>query len=141
MECKGEFSCVESCGYVISPGFPYNYYTSQKCSWKITVDTNAYIKLTIEEFDVFEDSAPNCQRDYVEIIDIGNDNSQTILGTFCNTYKPPKVLYSSWNQMKIDFFSDATDTAKGFRAKYDEISNTASDDIAWEEDTQGNFIN
>lgn len=60
---------MQQCGFIMSPGYPLDYSTNQKCAWKITVNRNAYIKLSFLEFDIFEDGSDECNRDLVEVID------------------------------------------------------------------------
>ena len=49
--------------------YPLPYDFNQKCSWRITVNKNAYIKLTFTDFDLFEETTDVCLSDIVEVLD------------------------------------------------------------------------
>ncbi len=127
-----------SCGYIISPGYPVSYDPTQKCSWLITVSENAFIELTFEDFDIFEDQSPACDRDFIDVWDILDSESNVLIGRFCNTYLPlGGVVHSSWNKLKLDFFTDGSQSGKGFMAKYTQIVSDVSETPTWEQNTNG----
>ncbi len=129
---------MKSCGYIASPGFPTQYNPTQQCSWKITVDTDYYIKLMITDFQVFEDKTPFCGRDYMAVIDVDKSGKETELGRFCDTFKPPNIIYSSWNMIGVNFFSDRSQVGKGFTAKYEQVLNKVPEGLTWDETASGN---
>ncbi len=59
----GDVECTAECGIMVSLGYPSHYPPNLYCVWLLTVDTNAYIQLTIIEFDVFENNLGPCVRD------------------------------------------------------------------------------
>ena len=98
----------------------YDY--NQKCSWHIKVNNNAYIRLTFEDFDVFEEVSDVCLRDFVEVTDSDRGGTSTrLIGRYCNTFLPPAHLSSAWNQMVIDFLTDGQQNANGFQARYEAL--------------------
>lgn len=50
------------------------------------------------------------------------DDRKQLIGTFCNTNKPPPEIFSNWNEMEVEFRSDYQNERGGFLAKYDSIN-------------------
>ncbi len=129
-----------SCGYIVSPGYPVSYDSSHKCSWLIIVSDNAFIELTFEDFDIFEDVSIKCDRDFVDILDVIPDADDVSLGRYCNTYKPLHGgINSSWNMMVIAFFTDDSQNGKGFKVKYNQVFTIVPDGLTWMLNTTGAY--
>ena len=59
-----------------------------------------------------------CSKDYLEIVDGKNENSENRFEKFCGTDVPGSLI-SSGNQLIIKFKSDYSITSKGFEVYYD----------------------
>lgn len=133
-QCSGSNSCPGPCRFVISRGFPVNYYSNEKCSWSIEVDQKSYIQLTFTHFDVFEEETNLCEKDHVALYNVrsSSNDASGILGLiklFCNTNKPPGVIYSNWNRMVVEFNTDFSNKRSGF-IKYQPNLNTGQSNIS-----------
>ena len=117
----------------MSPGFPLHYSPNEKCKWLIEVESNSYIQLTFSHFDIFEEESNVCIRDHVAVYNIktneDGDNVQDVIGLYCNTNKPPDIIYSNWNKMMVEFNTDYSVAVEnsGFVAMYDSIQYLASE--------------
>ena len=111
-------------GTIESPGFKdnLNYPTELTCKWLIFGPTGSTVSLIFEEFSL-EESKTCDYYDYVTIKErcTGTSGISGNLGGrddgYCGNYKPP-VINSTCNELHITFYSDDSDTARGFRAKY-----------------------
>ena len=68
---------------------------------------------------------------------MSQSGAETVLGTYCNTFKPPEVMYSSWNRMVVVFDSDGQDATSGFQARYQQMFDDVSADLVWETNSTG----
>jgi hypothetical protein len=104
-----------------SPNYPSTYPISKACMWWFQAPNNTRVKVTIQDFHM-EDPDPSGCYDYVEIrpsicaaaIEPVEDMR------FCGDSLAPSgttqhALYSDDNNMVVKFFSDETETAKGFK--------------------------
>ena len=114
---------LDSEGTITSPGYDEgnNYPTELICKWVIFGPTGSTVSLTFEEFSLEESKKCNYY-DYLTIKErcTGQDISGNLGGRpdgYCGSYKPP-VINSTCNELHITFYSDDSDTARGFRAKY-----------------------
>ncbi|XP_057296871.1 cubilin-like isoform X2 [Hydractinia symbiolongicarpus] len=116
-------------GTISTPNYPENYPAESSCIWTITVPKKHYIELTFVDFDVepYED----CKTDVLEVKDGGDINSPMIGimvnntewvrikgGQYCNKRRPPKVITSTFNKLRLWFQSDSTIEMKGFKATF-----------------------
>jgi cubilin len=115
-ECGGVYK--DATGMITHPSgdksdLPYN--NDQKCTWLLVAPAGMYIKLNWIRFDI--EKMPDCMSDYVELIEIDNNNQNETLGKFCGTASPP-ALTTSTNRLMINFESDASVRFGGFSMSY-----------------------
>ncbi|XP_032230687.1 uncharacterized protein LOC5506407 isoform X1 [Nematostella vectensis] len=124
------FYChYRACGYNInstigevkSEYFPAKYPVDVDCKWRITVPShhsNYHFVITLMNFTL-DASNPSCSascecNDWLRITGTGNDSR-----TYCaGPRKPPSVIIFTGSSLTIDFHSDKTGTASGFRLLY-----------------------
>ena len=111
MECSGD------CGHIVSAHFPGDYRVNQLCSWQISVVENHYIELEILDFDV-NGLDTTCKGDFMDVFDVDLSGISVLMGHYCNRAVPPNKLYSSWNQIRIEFTSDSEGSGRGFHIVY-----------------------
>ena len=123
LACHGVQRLLDSEGTITSPGYDEgnNYPTELICKWVIFGPTGSTVSLTFEEFSLEESKKCNYY-DYLTIKErcTGQDISGNLGGRpdgYCGSYKPP-VINSTCNELHITFYSDDSDTARGFKAKY-----------------------
>ena len=115
---------LDSEGTIKSPGFDEgtNYPTELTCKWIINGPTGSTVSLTFEAF-ALEESKKCDYYDYVTIKErcTGTSVISGNLGGrpdgYCGTFMPP-TINSTCNELHIEFYSDDSDTASGFSAKY-----------------------
>ena len=87
-----------------------------------------------------EEESQTCNNDFLRVQDVENDGSLgSILGTYCNTNKPPGELFSSWNELLVQFSSDSQDERTGFMIKYESIQYSSQEGMAWQTDHPGMY--
>lgn len=111
-------------GTIESPGYneQKNYPTELTCKWLIFGPTGSKVSLEFQTF-ALEESKKCDYYDYVTIkerctgtsVISGNLGGRT--DGYCGSYMPP-VINSTCNELHITFYSDDSDTASGFQAKY-----------------------
>ncbi|KAK3106526.1 hypothetical protein FSP39_021900 [Pinctada imbricata] len=112
--CGGNYSTPT--GTLLSKNYPNDYPHNTDCTWLITVAEERSVVLTFEDFDV--EGALNCRYDYVALYDGPNQNATEIV-RHCGTALPnPSVYRSTGNQMFVRMLTDASVSAKGFKASY-----------------------
>ncbi|KAG6453574.1 hypothetical protein O3G_MSEX008219 [Manduca sexta] len=92
-----------------------NYKNDQKCTWLLIAPEGLHIKLTWNRFDL--ETMMDCGSDYVELIEIDENNENNLMGKFCGTKAPP-ALTSSTNRLMIKFTSDSSIGSSGFSVSY-----------------------
>lgn len=112
--CGGLFE--NAMGFITSPGYPSPYEHSRSCLYEILAPPGKAISLHFEDFDIEDTSYPECDFDFVTVID-GFDVNSTQIGKYCGASIPANAI-SSQNVMLIQFQSDASISTKGFNATY-----------------------
>ena len=108
------FSCKQSSGFLMSPGYFDSYPPNLDLSWDLATKPWTQISLHFVELDV-KSLEEGCDEDYVIIMDM---SSQSSLGRFCDQKKPSGLVVSSLNRMEIRFHSDSIGSGYGFLAEY-----------------------
>lgn len=103
-------------GTLISPFYPNRYEHSRTCHYEILAQPGKVISLHFEDFDIEDTSYPDCDFDFVKILD-GFDENSTQIGKYCGAQLPPNAI-STLNVMLLVFQTDASIAAKGFKATY-----------------------
>lgn len=112
-----ELTCTHLCGYIASPNYPALYPDSTTVTWNIQMAVDNYIELTFLEFHV-ESALIVCNEDYVDVFNKLRNGSKVLIGRYCLETQPPPSVFSSLNEMTIDFKSDLQYSNTGFFAQY-----------------------
>ncbi|XP_042541866.1 cubilin [Dipodomys spectabilis] len=112
-------------GIITSPKYPEVYPTSLNCSWHVLVQSGLTIATYFEQpFDIPNRDYTSCsQGDYL-VLKNGADLSSPPLGPqggngrFCGNH-PSSTLFTSDNQMFVQFISDRTQGGQGFKIRYE----------------------
>uniref|UniRef100_A0A8C0FEB1 Cubilin n=1 Tax=Bubo bubo TaxID=30461 RepID=A0A8C0FEB1_BUBBB len=116
-EACGSFIESDSVGAAISsPLYPAKYPNNQNCIWIIQAqEPFNHVTLSFTDFDI-EYNGQNCTTDFVEILD-GNNYKAPLRGRYCGATMPHPVT-SFGNALVVNFISNNSITARGFRATY-----------------------
>lgn len=110
--CGGIYK--ETTGLINHPS-ENEYENEQSCTWMLIAPEGMHIKLTWNRFDI--ENMPSCNSDYVELIEIDENNENNVLGKFCGTNTPPASTTST-NRLMIKFETDSSVTSTGFSVSY-----------------------
>ena len=103
-------------GTVTSPNYPLNYSVDQFIQYPLSVDEGKAIELTFTSMEIEECNDPEygrCWCDYVQVLD--SDGSELLKE--CNNVVPAPMT-STGNTMTVNFYSDYSETMKGFSADW-----------------------
>ncbi|XP_013388746.1 cubilin-like [Lingula anatina] len=106
---------TQDTGIILSPGFPGNYENNLTCNYTIMVDPQKFVLLTFDEENFNIEGGTGCPYDYVAAY-TGNGSDSNLLGKFCGRTAPAPV--SSLGVMFIQFVTDSSIVARGYRATY-----------------------
>ncbi|XP_075972498.1 cubilin homolog [Anticarsia gemmatalis] len=112
---------TERTGLINHPDGDGNYRNRQSCQWLIVAPAGMRIKLTWNRF-ALEDQR-DCSADFLEIIELEDDNTKEVLGKYCGT-RPPPALTTFTNRLELRFVSDVILAFGGFSATYTFINET-----------------
>ncbi|KAM4723165.1 embryonic protein UVS.2-like [Rhinophrynus dorsalis] len=101
-------------GTVKSANYPSPYPNNARCVWLIR-NPSGQVSLNFEAFDV--QSSSDCSSDYIKVYDGASTNSPLLLEKTCGRGQIPPLI-SSTNRMLVEFVSDDSTTATGFKASY-----------------------
>ncbi|KAM4723164.1 embryonic protein UVS.2-like [Rhinophrynus dorsalis] len=104
-------------GTVKSANYPSPYPDNARCVWLIR-NPSGQVSLKFEAFDV--QSSSDCSSDYIKVYDGASTNSPLLLEKTCGRGQIPPLI-SSTNRMLVEFVSDASTTATGFKASYSTV--------------------
>ncbi|XP_052245586.1 multiple epidermal growth factor-like domains protein 10 [Dreissena polymorpha] len=115
-------ACNEKCGGVLtdpfgvitSPNYPSKYNRKVQCTWDINASEGYQINVNFRDFALEHHS--ECNYDYLEIFN-GPNASFPSFGKFCGT-APPRGFQSQSNSVRIVFYTDSSDSARGFNLTY-----------------------
>ncbi|RUS79977.1 hypothetical protein EGW08_012278, partial [Elysia chlorotica] len=110
--CGGDLSGTR--GIITSPDYPNSYRNRDKCVWSITVEPGKVIRLTFSAFNV--EWVDDCSLDWVLIYDNSTSRANP-LGKKCGSFIP-EPIWSNGNRMFVEFETDSTVAALGFRAEW-----------------------
>ena len=102
-------------GVVQSPNYPEGYPNNISMETNIIVEEGYTIELTLDSFDLEDDSKFGCRFDYVKIV-----GSSSKLDRFCGIVPLGKKykFISSGPSMKVTFHTDESITRRGFKATW-----------------------
>ncbi|GAB0086814.1 Cubilin [Sergentomyia squamirostris] len=115
IDCGGVFE--EETGVLTSPLYPEAYHDSRVCDYVIQAPLKKAIALDFQDFDMEENSYPDCYYDYLEIFDGTPQNNNSRVGRYCGHVFPPNLI-SSFNVMYLTMSSDSSLGGRGFKANY-----------------------
>jgi len=98
---------AEEGGSIKSEGYPSNYPNNKEQVWNLSVSQGKKVQLTFESFEL--EAQANCGYDYLEI------SYDSFKQKICGSVKPGP-LKSTGNTMTVKFYSDYSETMKGFSA-------------------------
>ncbi|KAM4723162.1 embryonic protein UVS.2-like [Rhinophrynus dorsalis] len=104
-------------GTLMSANYPSPYPNNATCLWLIR-NPSGQVSLKFEAFDV--QSSSDCSSDYIKVYDGASTNSPLLLEKTCGIGQIPPLI-SSTNRMLVEFVSDASTTATGFKASYSAV--------------------
>ncbi|KAM9302073.1 embryonic protein UVS.2-like [Gastrophryne carolinensis] len=107
-------------GVFSSASYPSNYPNNYNCSWLIRLPiTQNQIFLQFKAFDV--QSSAGCTSDYIRVFDGPSRTSPLLLDRACGLGQMPSLV-SSGSLMLVEFVSDGSLTATGFKASYSPVN-------------------
>ncbi|XP_052870861.1 cubilin homolog [Anopheles cruzii] len=115
VKCGGTFT--EPGTELMSPSYPMMYTANQQCDYVVHAPLGKAIAFDFTDFDIERNSYPQCELDYVELYDGLVPTNETVLGRYCSTKSPPRVL-SSKNVLLVRFVSDGSVGGRGFRGNF-----------------------
>ncbi|XP_046376237.2 cubilin-like [Haliotis rufescens] len=98
--------------YILSPGYPSNYYSNLNCAWVLETDAPRHIAMNII-YNAFDENT-DCANDFVQLYD--TDNANEPLGPLCGVNN--STLITRGSAMKVVFKTNAVGSGSGFRLKY-----------------------
>ncbi|KAF6371602.1 cubilin [Rhinolophus ferrumequinum] len=111
-------------GIITSPNYPETYPSNLNCSWHVLVQRGLTIAVHFEQPFQIPNSDSSCnQGDYL-VLKNGPDIYSPPLGPhggsghFCGS-RPSSTLFTSDNQMLVQFISDNSNGGQGFKIKYE----------------------
>ncbi|KAM6162076.1 cubilin isoform 2-T2 [Erethizon dorsatum] len=111
-------------GIITSPKYPETYPPNLNCSWHVLVQPGLIIAVHFEQPFQIQSGDSFCnQGDYL-VLKNGPDIYSPPLGTqgrnghFCGSH-PPSTLFTSDNQMLVQFISDNNNEEQGFKIRYE----------------------
>ncbi|KAJ7371382.1 Bone morphogenetic protein 1 [Desmophyllum pertusum] len=91
--------------WLTSPSYPYNYPPYSNCLWSLQRPSSVYaVRLTFNFFSL--ESKTSCTDDYVEIRDGDLHSTSKLIGKFCGSRLPPRIV-SNYKYIFIKFVSDS----------------------------------
>lgn len=112
--CGGLFE--NETGVITSPFYPNSYEHSRSCLYEIRAPPGKAVTLQFDDFAIEDTSYPDCDFDFVKVYD-GFEANATDIKKYCGSTLPPNAV-STMNVMMLLFQSDASISAKGFKATY-----------------------
>ena len=98
-----------------SPLHPDTYFHNTNCTWILTAPPGKVVEVKFDFLDL--ESHSRCRYDYVAAYDGPLINSSRLMGKYCgNQTTSPPVLKSLGNVMTLQFKTDRSVAAGGFRA-------------------------
>ena len=113
-----------SSGTLTSLGYPNERYPGNlNCTYKIQAATdNQVVRLEFTDFQLascrdYVTSCSNCNH-AVQAIDVGTDGKQRRFHPWCSAEAQPTHIFSSGQNLFLNFYTDKSAQDKGFRATY-----------------------
>ncbi|XP_064627219.1 cubilin-like [Lineus longissimus] len=121
-KCEYRFSSeTVTSGIFNSPNFPKEYPDRTYCKYYIDGSADERIRITFLEFELEIRSEAGCLFDYLELYGIDEEDVPYFVDRLCGTTVPQPII-SKYPKLEIIFKSDYIKGHKGFRAKYEFLS-------------------
>lgn len=109
-----------SSGVITTPNWPNQYPNDAVCVWEIdTKSDSTWVKLTFDQFDLVS-KCTSCDDDYITLSQTGSLDTDS--HRYCSTHGPSDPVWSKGSRLLIKFNSDCCFSSKGFRAKWEVVS-------------------
>lgn len=105
-------------GVIESPNFPDSYPENQNCLWDIKGGRKNKIMLSFSHLNLENDNSLSCDYDYVEIIDMENEEVLKQKRICTPQYETMKT---EGNRVRLKFVSDYSQNNGGFRVEYTRV--------------------
>ncbi|KAL9905968.1 cubilin 2 isoform 1-T1 [Glossina fuscipes fuscipes] len=105
-------------GVIESPNFPDSYPENQNCLWDIKGGQKNKIMLSFSHLNLENDMSLACDYDYVEIIDMENEEVLKQKRICTPQYE---AIKTEGNRVRLKFVSDYSQNNGGFRVEYTRI--------------------
>ncbi|KAK2147338.1 hypothetical protein LSH36_558g01028 [Paralvinella palmiformis] len=112
-------------GVISSPNYPASYDDNNDCAWKIQASEGQQIKIHFTAVNIQQ--SDDCKKDYIDIYNGGLASSPSA-GHYCGSVLPPDLLSMS-HELRVQFHSDGSISAPGFRLEYEFIENGCGGDV------------
>ncbi|PAV61815.1 hypothetical protein WR25_26348 [Diploscapter pachys] len=117
-------------GIITSPNFGNGkeYDNNLECVWDVQVPQGYHIRVNYSYFDI--ELTPNCSKDYLILSQEHNGKGIAPIGDYAFVFedeekedpicgfRSPKDFVSESNRVKLNFTTDSSKTAKGFKAQW-----------------------
>ncbi|KAJ8039372.1 Cubilin [Holothuria leucospilota] len=100
---------------ISSPNFPLHYDNLERCNFSAVAPPDHFIMIIFDSFDI--EYEPSCLWDFLQIVDYTLDGNLNPVGTFCGS-SIPRIVYSSFTNLELSFYSDDSITRPGFQATF-----------------------
>lgn len=106
-------------GILSSPHYPQNYLPGLDCHWHVMVTPGFRVSVTFQSPFQIQGYGSECNSgDYLELRN-GPDGSAPVLGKRLCGSSPPSLLQTTDNHLFIQFVSDASNEASGFKLTFE----------------------
>ncbi|XP_069007315.1 cubilin [Embiotoca jacksoni] len=127
-------------GVLSSPHFPQNYLPGLDCRWHVMVTSGFTVSVSFQSPFQIQGYGTGCSSgDYLEVRN-GPDASAPLLGGRLCGSSPPPVLQSTDNHLFVNFVSDATNEAGGFKLLFEARSQACGGFIELNDDDPPGYI-
>ncbi|XP_029438938.1 embryonic protein UVS.2-like [Rhinatrema bivittatum] len=105
-------------GSFVSANYPSQYPNNANCVWLLRIPREKVL-LQFDAFDV--QTSPGCVSDYIRVYDGDSQSSPVLLDRACGTQMLP-LLIASANKMLVQFVTDVSIPASGFKVSYSSVT-------------------
>ncbi|XP_026361354.1 membrane frizzled-related protein [Ursus maritimus] len=117
--CGGNLTGLQ--GTFSAPRDLQRYPRQQLCTWHISVPAGHGLELRFHNFSL--EAQDECKLDYVAVYEASDTGALGLLGRFCGTEPPPRLI-SSHQQLVVFFRTDRGISTGGFSATYQALNAT-----------------
>ncbi|KAK3085607.1 hypothetical protein FSP39_006043 [Pinctada imbricata] len=123
-DCQNHFHNLT--GTIHSPLYPKDYPSNRDCMWTIHMaSVTDKVQVRFVDFNI----QLNENTDYVEVYDGKDLTKKALIGRYYGMHRPPSLIESSTNWLKIKFHSDGSYGEKGFNLTFQRKGTCLSDQL------------